>query len=159
MHARPLYYSLAVLTLAASFGMAGAAGAADPCEGKRQCYPGEWQQRRDKSYYWRRYYFKSGAKDAKHKYHYVIYYPQDDWMYYYDPVSRTYWCRASKDVAGGGKLWVVLPRGKLRKGLIGEIPRTAWDRPREIPVIPGSQATGDLEDVDDMLPPPPPPKR
>ncbi len=136
----------------------GPGSAAPPCEGKRQCYPGDWIERADKAYYYRRYYFKSSATDTDYKYHYVVYYPKEDWMYYYDPVARTYWCRAYRDVSDkDGKLWVVLPRGKVRKALLGEVPTTAWDRPREIPLVPGSLATGNPADEADMLVPPPPP--
>jgi hypothetical protein len=161
MHKRLAYGLLAGIALAAAFlGGARAAGdEAGPCQGKRQCYPGGWVLRSDKAYYYRRYYFKAGAKDTQYKYHYVIYYPKEDWMYYYDPAGRTYWCRAYRDVSDKeGKLWVVLPRGKARKARLGEIPAEAWDRPREIPLVPGSHATGNPDDQEVMLAPPPPPK-
>jgi hypothetical protein len=128
-----------------------------PCNGRRQCYPGGWI-RRDDGGYSRRYYFKPSLRDTKYQMHYVIYYPGDDWMYYYNPERRTYWCRASRDVsAKDGKIWVVLPRESVR-GRLADIPAEAWDRPREVPLIPGCDKTGDRADLAAMLPPPPPPR-
>ncbi len=150
--------ALAVALVSTPIG-GGTGAAAPPCDGERQCYPGDWIERTDGAYYYRRYYFKTSTKDTEYKHHYVIYYPKDDWMYYFNPVARTYWCRAYKDVgAKDGKLWIVLPTGPLRKARIGEIPATAWARDREIPLIPGSHSTGDATDAAEMLAPPAPPR-
>ena len=60
--------------------------------------PNGWSLGPGKSYYFQRYYFKSRKSDSRYKYHYVIYFPKDIWIYYFNPKSQTYWCRAAINI-------------------------------------------------------------
>src|SRR4051794_4751835 len=83
--------------------------------------PAGWQQHPTGKYMFLKYYFKENPTDPNYKLHYVVYYPESsnpihrEYLYYFNPTSRKYWCRAlnygnSKEYQQGQRkeLWNVL---------------------------------------------------
>ncbi len=123
-----------------------------PCNGKRQCYSAKWELDPTGSYYYCKYHFQPAEK-AAYQYHYAIYFPTDpEWIYYHNPTTKLYWCRAYTNTADkDGKIWIVVPKDD-RRDQPGNVPADAWKRTPEVPAIPGSRVNAAME------PPPPPPK-
>jgi hypothetical protein len=80
-------------------------------------------------YYYRSYYYKPNAYD------YVIYYPQKPrYLYYYNPVAKTYWGRFDIKTKGYSLL-----AEEDRKGAIKDIPENAFPEPGELPGVHGDK--------------------
>lgn len=135
------------LLIAASMGvMAAEAGAAI----YRQRYS-SWSYYPRRTYYYRKYYYKPYTSYTGYQYHYCIHYPsRPRYVYYYNPVQRTYWGRYDLEAKGYSML-----DEKDRKGKLEEIPESAFPKPGEMPVIPGAKDNERIQKIEkDDLPVP-----
>jgi hypothetical protein len=80
-------------------------------------------------FYYRSYYYKPNAYD------YVIYYPRyPRYLYYYNPVGKTYWGRFDIQTKGYSLL-----AEEDRKGALKDIPEKAFPEPGELPPVHGDK--------------------
>src|SRR5262249_34895541 len=116
--------------------------------GKRQFYS-NWQHIREKNYYMRTYYYKSGPNDFAYRTQYVIYKPSlsKEWVYWYNPETKKFWARCATknhpmygaDVKKFKDIWGLIPKDSpmpektegLAEAMFGETKA-------EAPPIPGS---------------------
>lgn len=105
----------------------------------RQRYS-SWNYHSTRRYHYRKYYYKPYTSYTGYQYHYCIHYPttvyprRANYVYYYNPTSRTYWGRYDLEKKGYSML-----AEKDRKGKLEDIPESAFPKPGEMPPIPGSK--------------------
>lgn len=112
-------------------------------------YYSRWHPATRYSYY-RTYYYQPNAYD------YVLYYPklQPRYLYYYNPVARTYWGRFDVKTKG----YSLLAEAD-RKGALKDIPDSKFPEPADLPPVHGDKDQDKVEapPTDDLpidLPPP-----
>jgi hypothetical protein len=95
-------------------------------------------------YYYRHYYYQPNAYD------YVIYYPkQPRYLYFYNPVGKTYWGRFDVKT----KLYSLLAEAD-RKGALKDIPEEKFPEEGALPNVHGDAVADKLEEppLDDLPP-------
>jgi hypothetical protein len=127
------------LAWALALGVGGAwGGRADA--GFRQYYS-SWH-RSPYHYHYRYFYYTPSAYD------YVISYPaQRRYLYYYNPVSRTYWGRFDLKTKG----YSLLAEAD-RKGALKDIPEDKFPAPTDLPTVHGDKGADKVEVPPDDLP-------
>src|SRR4051794_21676906 len=104
---------------------------------RRQYYT-SWSYHTTTRYYYRTYYYYPTPVATTYSYHYCVYYPsQPQYVYYYNPVTRAYWGRFEFGPDGRPKGYSLLAE-KDRKGMLSEIPESAFPAPAAMPAIPGT---------------------
>ena len=99
-----------------------------------------WTYYPTKRYYYRKYYYKPAVSYTGYQHHYTIYYPKTyyprraNYVYYYNPVRRTYWGRYDLEKKGYSML-----AEKDRKAKLEDIPESAFPKPGKMPSIPGAK--------------------
>ncbi|MBX6312635.1 MAG: hypothetical protein IRY99_06905 [Isosphaeraceae bacterium] len=126
---------------------------ADAQDMRRQYYEGGWQWSPNMKFMFIKYRFKPNPGDTE-QLHYVIWYPQPAkyrrYLFYFNPKTGLYWCRADAYDRDRLDLWQVLAQPE-RQGRLVFIDDETWDRHgKERPLIPGAT------DGARMDPPPPP---
>ncbi len=110
-----------------------------------RCYYSSWSYYPQRSYYYCQCNYQP-APQADYSYHYCVYVPQQpNYCYYYNPGSQSYWGRYDLEAKGYSML-----AEKDRKKSLKDIPETAFPKPGEMPIIPGTK------DVKLEVPPAPP---
>lgn len=105
----------------------------------RQRYS-SWTYYPQKQYYYRKYYYKPTVTVKTYQYHYCIYYPprqypqRRNYVYFYNPVRKTYWGRYDLEKKGYSML-----AEKDRKGKLEDIDESAFPKPGPMPKIPGAE--------------------
>jgi len=105
--------------------------------GYRQAYS-SWSYHPTNTYYYSRYTYQPVYRPTvvtpTYHHHYCVHYPsRPRYVYYYNPVRRTYWGRYDLQDAGYSML-----KEEDRKGDLDAIPESAFPKPSEMPPIPES---------------------
>ena len=109
----------------------------------RQYYSG-WTYYPQRTYYYRTYYYKPYASYDGYQYHYCIYSNSTpNYVYYYNPVSQTYWGRF--DVNGKPGAQYSILKDEDRKSSLKDIPESAFPTPGAMPAIPESKDGSTIE--------------
>lgn len=134
----------APLLLAALFIMQAAPQEADAAY--RQYYS-SWNYNPTRSYHYRTYYYKPTPTYTTYHHHYCIYRPSTPrYVYFYNPVRRTYWGRYDLEGKPGQEYSIL--KEEDRKSDLNAIPESAFPKPAAMPLIP------DAEDGEQMEAPP-----
>lgn len=100
----------------------------------RQYYSSFWTKSPAGKSYYRNYFFRPSEEADEYAFHRVIYYPKEPrYLYFYNPVMKTYWGRFD---CVKGKYSTLDPED--RRGRLEEIPEEAFPPPGPMPAIPGS---------------------
>ena len=99
----------------------------------RQAYS-SWNYNPTRTYYYSRYTYRPTVSYTTYHHHYCIHYPsRPRYVYYYNPVRRTYWGRYDLQEAGYSML-----KKEDRKENLDDIPESAFPKPAPMPEIPES---------------------
>ncbi|SMP76512.1 hypothetical protein SAMN06265222_12160 [Neorhodopirellula lusitana] len=125
---RLLGFALAAAALTCFFGESEA-----QARGYRQAYS-SWSYHPTSTYYYSRYTYQPVVTTTTYHHHYCIHYPsRPRYVYYYNPVRRTYWGRYDLQEAGYSML-----KKEDRKENLDDIPESAFPKPAPMPEIPES---------------------
>jgi len=114
----------------------------------RQRYS-SWNYHSARRYHYRKFYYKPQVSYSGYQYHYCIHYPathypqRANYVYYYNPVARTYWGRYDLEQKGYSML-----AEKDRKAKLADIPESAFPKPGKMPPIPGSKDKTPIEPIE-----------
>ena len=78
--------------------------------------------------------YKPYPSYSSYNYHYVVYYPNRPYYYYYNPYRRVYWGRSP--VQNDGKAVYSLLAEAHRKGTLNEIKEEHFPKPGPMPQVP-----------------------
>jgi hypothetical protein len=140
-------FAILIALIACSFATSGySQGGGSP----RQYYS-SWQKHPQKSYHYRKFYYKPSPTHVGYKHHYAIHHPsRPKHTYFYNPYKKVYWGRCDATGRGDGK-YSLLPEA-ARKPLLSSIPDSDFPEAGELPALPDSTDGALLDLPPDDLP-------
>ncbi len=114
-------------------------------------YYSEWQKNTKDNYFYRELYYKPTTDYDGFKHHMVVFFPaKPQHLYFYNPYKKVYWGRCPSEQSGPGTYSLL--READRRGLVSEIPETAFPRPGALPPLPDATDGVKLDLPPDDLP-------